>query len=258
MRFRVCVSLLSVAASALLMVSSAQGATFDIGQLGTNQGCIGSGYTDIQTATGVPPRYDAPADGTITSWSVLATSETNVLVRLKIFRPTMLANFLDLIGESTIQGPLAPSVLNGPFPTSIPVKAGDVLGLNVVAGTGLGCVRGTLNPGDITEEVDPDNSVVGDTVTTDSFIDPTRINVAATLSVPEPGGPSPSPAPPSGQNCVVPKVKGKKLKRAKKKLRNGDCRIGKVKGDKSGKVKKQNPKPGTVLPAGSSVNVKLG
>jgi hypothetical protein len=56
--------------------------------------------------------------------------------------------------------------------------------------------------------------------------------------------------------CVVPKLKGKKVKSAKKRLRNGDCRLGKVK--HKGKVKKQNPKPGTVLPVDSKVNVKLG
>jgi hypothetical protein len=57
--------------------------------------------------------------------------------------------------------------------------------------------------------------------------------------------------------CVVPKVKGKKLKRAKKRLRGADCRIGKVKGAKGGKVKKQKPKPGTVLPVNGKVNVTL-
>jgi hypothetical protein len=58
--------------------------------------------------------------------------------------------------------------------------------------------------------------------------------------------------------CVVPKVKGKKLKRAKKRLRNADCRLGKVKGQKGGKVKKQKPKPGAVLPVGGKVKVTLG
>ena len=61
--------------------------------------------------------------------------------------------------------------------------------------------------------------------------------------------------------CVVPKLKGKKLKRAKKVLRSGECKLGKVKkrkGLKKGKVRKQNPPPGTVLPVDSKVNVKLG
>jgi beta-lactam-binding protein with PASTA domain len=57
--------------------------------------------------------------------------------------------------------------------------------------------------------------------------------------------------------CIVPRLKGKKLKRAKKKLGNAECRLGKKKGKRGGKVKKQNPAPGTELPAGGSVNVKL-
>jgi IPT/TIG domain/PASTA domain len=58
--------------------------------------------------------------------------------------------------------------------------------------------------------------------------------------------------------CVVPKVNGKKLRAGKRKLRRADCKLGKVKGPRSGKVKKQRPKPGTVLPLGSTVKVTLG
>jgi hypothetical protein len=59
--------------------------------------------------------------------------------------------------------------------------------------------------------------------------------------------------------CVVPKLKGKRLKKAKKKLKRRDCRLGKVKNKQSqGKVKKQKPKPGAVLPVDSKVKVTLG
>jgi beta-lactam-binding protein with PASTA domain len=59
---------------------------------------------------------------------------------------------------------------------------------------------------------------------------------------------------------VVPKLKGKKLKAARKKLKMTGCKLGKVKGvnDKAAKVVKQSPKPGKVLSRGSKVNVKLG
>jgi hypothetical protein len=69
---------------------------------------------------------------------------------------------------------------------------------------------------------------------------------------------------PAGPTCTVPKLKGKTLKKAKKKLRAANCSLGKVKGkkgkSKKGKakrVKKQNPAAGTVLVGGSPVNVKL-
>lgn len=63
--------------------------------------------------------------------------------------------------------------------------------------------------------------------------------------------------------CVVPKLNGKSLKAAKKKLRKASCKLGKVKlrGDataKTGKVVKQAPKPGRQLAPGSKVKVTLG
>ena len=61
--------------------------------------------------------------------------------------------------------------------------------------------------------------------------------------------------------CVAPNLKHKTLKKAKKALKKANCRLGKVKktkGKKGGKVKRQNPKAGAVLPAGAKVNVKLG
>jgi hypothetical protein len=60
--------------------------------------------------------------------------------------------------------------------------------------------------------------------------------------------------------CVVPKLKGKKLTPAKRALTKAECTLGKVKGkeSKSAKVRTQKPKPGTVLTAGSKVNVKVG
>jgi beta-lactam-binding protein with PASTA domain len=46
--------------------------------------------------------------------------------------------------------------------------------------------------------------------------------------------------------CVGPKLKGKTLKAAKKKLQKAECKLGKVKGknSKKAKVKEQKPKPG--------------
>jgi hypothetical protein len=60
--------------------------------------------------------------------------------------------------------------------------------------------------------------------------------------------------------CVVPKLKGRTLKAAKKRLRKADCKLGKVNGHKSNaaKVTKQRPKAGKVLRPGSKVNVNLG
>ncbi|HEY0317520.1 MAG TPA: PASTA domain-containing protein [Solirubrobacterales bacterium] len=59
--------------------------------------------------------------------------------------------------------------------------------------------------------------------------------------------------------CVVPKLKKKKLKRVRTALQANNCKLGKVtpKAGKGGRVIKQRPAPGRVLPYGSAVNVKL-
>lgn len=65
------------------------------------------------------------------------------------------------------------------------------------------------------------------------------------------------------EGCVVPKLKGKKLKSAKRMLGRADCKVGKVtrrgaKLSKAGKVLKQGVKPGKVLASGSKVNLTVG
>ena len=62
--------------------------------------------------------------------------------------------------------------------------------------------------------------------------------------------------------CVVPKLTGKKLKVAKKALTKAERKLGKVRKLKgattrTGKVKKQSPRPGTILAPGAKVSVKL-
>jgi hypothetical protein len=71
-----------------------------------------------------------------------------------------------------------------------------------------------------------------------------------------PVGPAPAVVHPA---CVVPRLKGHKLTADRKRLKKAGCRLGKVKGhrSKSARVKKQSLKPGSVLPPGSKVNVKL-
>lgn len=64
------------------------------------------------------------------------------------------------------------------------------------------------------------------------------------------------------QACRVPQLKGKKLKRAKKRSRRALCKVGAVKKlegatTKTGKVVKQRPKPGKVLAPGAKIRVTL-
>jgi hypothetical protein len=206
----------------VLPVPGVQAAT-DLGQVGTNHSCGGSGYTEIQTATGAAPRYVVPMDGLINSWSVQMTNDSGVVVRLKMFRPTADPDQFKLIGQSADQA-ATPNMVNT-FPTSIPVQTGDLLGIYVVAGDGYDCLFDTADAGDLAREVNPDNSAVGDTVTITSDFSPTRVNVAATLVPP----PVSTPTGPTGQrDAALKKCKKKakkkhwtkkRLKKCKKKAR---------------------------------------
>jgi hypothetical protein len=63
--------------------------------------------------------------------------------------------------------------------------------------------------------------------------------------------------------CVVPAIRGKKLKKAKSLLRRNACKLGHVKRveapkRKRGRVLKQTPRPGKVLAPGARVRINLG
>jgi hypothetical protein len=62
----------------------------------------------------------------------------------------------------------------------------------------------------------------------------------------------------TGFQCVVPKLKGKTIKQARKLLRKAHCTLGKVvrRGDgRPGRIRSTKPKAGAKRPAGTRVNV---
>lgn len=68
---------------------------------------------------------------------------------------------------------------------------------------------------------------------------------------------------PPQKACVVPRLKGKKLKAAKNLLRAANCAIGSLRKlneatTKTGRVVRQSPAPGTQLADGAVVQVTLG
>jgi hypothetical protein len=80
------------------------------------------------------------------------------------------------------------------------------------------------------------------------------------VRVTTPGGQSPATAADRftfTQVCVVPKLKGKTLKKARKALKKAHCSLGKASGPTTGRVKQQSRKRGKILPAGTKVNITL-
>lgn len=186
------------------------------------------------------------------------------------------------IGYATVTGsswdswnpPLADGSTSGPNGNTANVELGfnadvqplpGIASINPPAGPRVGGTKVTIVGHDFTTAT----AVSFGAIPAASFTVSSDSQITAT-SPPEPAGtvhitvknPGPSPAVAADRFiftpvCIVPKLKGKKLKRARKALKRVDCKLGKVKGPKGkrAKVKKQKPKPGRVLPPGSKVKV---
>jgi PASTA domain-containing protein/IPT/TIG domain-containing protein len=90
---------------------------------------------------------------------------------------------------------------------------------------------------------------------------------AALISVPitvtTPAGTATSAQTFTYQGCTVPRLRGQKLKAAKRRIRAADCRVGTIKKRgtataKTGKVVRQAPKPGAIYPPGAKIKITLG
>lgn len=282
-------------------------------------------YDEVQTAVASGNGYTAPVSGVLTSWSTNAGLGPNQQLGLKVFRRTGPNTFLVVASDLR---PIASNVLNT-FPVSIPVQAGDLIGLHIPAET-TAPTACTFETGDLREEIhyQEGDAAPGSTITTESFSG-SRLNVSANIlpppvlsgislttgsiaggaqvaiaganfasvtgvsfgstpvafTVPSEGqivatapasatlgavpvtvttaaGTATAPQTFTYEGCRVPKLGGKKLKASKKKLRKADCKIGNVKKrghatTKTGKVIKQNPKPGAIRLPGTKVKVTL-
>lgn len=98
-------------------------------------------WAQVSVASG--NQYMVPRDGTITSWSTIAGAGAGQTMTMKIWRPVFGSTYT-LVGHD---GPrtLSPSALNT-FPASVPVKAGDILGLHS-DGSVSACLS-AMTPGD--------------------------------------------------------------------------------------------------------------
>lgn len=87
---------------------------------------------------------------------------------------------------------------------------------------------------------------------------------SASTGSPSGGGSNVQPPPPPPSSvCHVPKLRGRSLKAAKKKVRAGDCKVGKVTKRRGatariGIIVRQRPKPGASVPAGAPVKLTVG
>src|SRR4051812_23121466 len=89
------------------------------------------------TSTGVPPRYEIPGDGVLTSWRTYTGATFNQgPVRLKVVRPLSATTFAVVAVSEYITPVYNVDGANGPFATRIPVVANDLVALGVGPRTG--------------------------------------------------------------------------------------------------------------------------
>ncbi|HVQ60334.1 MAG TPA: PASTA domain-containing protein [Solirubrobacterales bacterium] len=198
----------------------------------------------------------SPADGTVTRWRVVGAEES--AFQLRVLRP-------DGSGDYTLVGTSAPGAPAGvgveTFATSLPIRAGDLIGLaNLSASARLGFAAPTGSVVTQWSGTFPEGSSTSSAEAL-AVVDKEEAGFNADVEFASPPPPTVA-APPPAARCLVPKLAGKKLKAAKRKLKASQCKLGKltkVEGATAatGRVKRQSPKPGVELAAGGKVNLTL-
>jgi hypothetical protein len=205
----------------------------------------------------------APISGTVVSWSIegaSAVSGYNLVVLRKNLTGTYTVTAASPVVTPTGAAPQS-------FPSGLPIQAGEIVGVNYPNAATIGVlpVSSTVAFFTATLTVGAEAASEESSGTLSPAFNAT---IESTSSVQPPAAQPPAaqpvaPAPAPEAHCVVPRLSGKKLKAAKKKIRAAECKVGlvsKKEGVKAttGKVVKQSPKPGKVLPAKTGVSVKLG
>jgi PASTA domain len=217
----------------LFGASTAQAATVTVGSPLSNplpSGPIAISATVRQTA--LPgAALVAPFNGQIRGWKVINASGGWTL---QVLHPAG-SGFVST--GSTHSGTLGPGIVT--FNAKLPISAGDSIGLaSDSASSTLGTSGATQGASfdayipPLTDNTPPRSSSSGDT---------RELGFNATIV----------------SNCIVPKVKGKTVKKATKKLRAAGCK-GKVRKKGGRRVTKQKPRAGTEAPPGTPVDLTLG
>jgi hypothetical protein len=210
----------------------------------------------ILDATAPSTSTASPITGTVVRWRIKGATatpgyEVNVVRKSSDGTYTVTAS----------SGPVTPLGTNvvETFATALSIQAGEYVEWNIPNTGGIAYLearsiqeyfRPALGLGlPVDEEAEEESSY---TMPFNADVE-TRPVVAPAPVVP------PAPAP----TCKVPKLKGKKLKSAKKAIKGAMCKLGKVikkngVTPKTGKVVKQSPKAGASKGAGSMVNLTLG
>jgi len=226
-----------IAAAGMFASTGAQAATVTVGSplTATFDGTFGGPVTDVNIAL---PEHGAtavsPADGTIVSWRVIVGSTGGLAIR--VIEPAAGGAYR---GAGT-SAAAASGTGTQSFSANLPIKAGDLIGLDIGSAT---VKWASLVPGATVKQWQPPLADGASLVPSDTF-DNSELGYNADV-----------------RYCLVPKLKGKKLGAARQALGQAACTVGKLtRPKKKGKakfVKSQSVPPGTALPDGARVDLKL-
>lgn len=203
-----------------------------------------AGATAANIALGGAGQVGSPVAGTVVSWRLVDAMGT---FRLRILRPAgpSISNDGAIgAGTSAPQALNLPSATSPSLPASLPIRAGDILGIdNLGANDQIGEAPFPQAKWAhfITGVPDGSTAVPAGTVT--GF----ELGVQAAV-----------------RYCVVPDVKGKKLKAAKKALAAADCTVGAIRPTSKRArrtarfVKKQGVAAGNSISDTAPIDLKLG
>ena len=173
-----------------------------------------------------PETAASPVDGTVVSWSFIGSGGP---VTPRVLRPEENGRY-SAAGTGTAQNAAADGVVSGPFPFDVPIKKGDLIGVDGADGAFLNTAP-----------------VAG---ATNLYFEPSLVEGA--------GGATPVGINPGEdangavvRYCLVPKLKGKSGKAARQALTAADCKLGKL-------VKGKKRRPGKrvlsqSVPAGTAI-----
>lgn len=214
----------------------------------------------------------SPVAGTVVSWTIKGAASAPGY-NLTVLRADPGGTY-----TVTAAGPLVTpaGAETETFPVGLPIQAGEYVEVNVPENGEIGALEattGTLAVFEPTVALGETRLPIAEASTPapaayDAVIEatPTPVTPPVVPAAP-PVASAPVAGPPAPASiearCIVPKLNGRKLKAARKKIKAADCKLGlisKKDGVKvaTGKVVKQSPSPGKVLPAKTGVSVKLG
>lgn len=264
---RASIGAIVVCMALLLFAAAADGQTVTVGQTlgGAEFSVPCSEATGCAVAVPSAPVSSeamvAPISGTVVGWSIggaAAVPGYNIVV----LRKNPIGAPFTVTAASP---PVTPSGLGTQsFPSALPIQAGELIAVNYPDNGTIGALTVPSTVAFFTETLTAGAEV---TVSSEN-ISSASPAFNATIEKPDPVQPPatqpPTVTPPAIEaHCVVPKLSGKRLKAAKKLVRNAQCKVGLVstkRGVKSatGKVVQQSPKAGKVLPVHTGVSLKLG